>query len=479
VERRHLEARWLSSITEQGAIEARETVIDGSSFGLSFLLAIASLVFDRPLPVDLAASAEIDALGAVQPVGGIDRKVQMIAARVPRVRRILVAASQSEQAAQSCGGNLTVIGVRTAADALQEAFGHELSAMLTLAGSDTEKRSELVQSFFRLALSGRAAMVDWTPVAQAATVALESWTELGLHQRESLAFVRGVAARHEGNAVGGELPGREWLCQMPAPVRLDVLSHVVQQSADTAQPEPREVIELAQAHLVRGQDAFTPHLRLLGALGRLLSAVGKWSEGLALQREAARGFCSRLSPSDLSYPLSEWYRLAGVLRDEQAFREADLMRQQAAQMQAPDLIDNPYVDLAMCRARVMLGKDLDAALSRLQSLCLDPSLPSHVRWSAVRWLVRAIGVQPDASQAERWIESLRAAANGSARDARLASRYSDLIDLDRAVRDSDSERSSTVVLRMQAADPGLFKNLLLGAPNGLRRPAHLANVYPY
>lgn len=479
LERMAIEAHWLVSLTEPGALESRETVIDGSSFGLSFLLAMASILFDRPLPVDVAASAEIDASGAVLGVDAIARKVRVLRMRAPRVHTMLVAADQAVEAEQAAQGAIEIVAVRTAAEALDRVFAGELSTLLTQAGRDPARRSELVRSFFQLAIAGRAAMVDWTPVAEAARLASEHWKDLEPDQREEMSFARMVASRHEGTDVRARLPDRRWLGSLPAPLRLDVLAHVVQQSADTAEPPAQDAIELADPYVVRGSGAFVQHLRLLGALGRLAAFTGGLQDALAVQAEAARGFLDRMAAIELSYPLSEWFRLAGALRDPEAFRQADEMRLRATLLDAPDTVGSPYVSLARCRAGVLLDHAPDAIAEQLESLCADLALPSHVRGSATRWLVRLCDRSGTRTSAAGMESGLRTRATGPGRDARLASRYVDLIDLDRAVRSADAEHAAQVVSRMQAREPGLVRNLMSRAPEGSARFKWLATVYPY
>ena len=72
--------------------------IDGPSFGLALTLSLASIVFDCALPGDIVASATVDAAGNVGPVGGLDRKIAGLQRMAPRVTRLIVAASQRDEA---------------------------------------------------------------------------------------------------------------------------------------------------------------------------------------------------------------------------------------------------------------------------------------------------------------------------------------------------------------------------------------------
>jgi hypothetical protein len=466
-----LEAVWLSSLAEPGCVEVRESVLDGASFGLSLCLAMASLVFERALPAELAASAEVGEDGALGAVEGLQRKAELLMEHAPCVRRLLVAAPQAPELRGWAGDRLQVIGVRTVAEALEQAYGGELSLLLLEAGRDEARRAELVRAFFRLAISGRAATVDWTPVARAAGLAAEHWAALNDEQREELAFVRMVAARHEGSAAGGKLPAARWLAGLAAPVRLDVIAHVLQQAADTGQPKPEAALRLATQWLVRGQDAFVQHLRLLGAVGRLRAVTGAADEALAMQTEAARGLLERNEGAELSYPLAEMYRLSGALGDGDAFEEAEKLGGQAAQL--PGLQAEPYVTLARARALVMLGRGAEAK-ETLARLADDALLPAHVRGSSVRWLVRLLEGTGQREPADvRWLQRAqggRAAAGG---------RYGDLIELDRALRGGQRDQAAEAVASMRRREPGLLDNLL-GSARGEEAPgAWIARFYPY
>ena len=224
-----------SHLAEPG-IERRDRVVDGGSFGLAFLLQLASRVLSLPLPPDVIASVAIDELGRTSRVDGLFEKLDGIATLAPRISRVLVAASQHDEV-RSSAGRLQLVPVRTAAQALEVVFGDALGIRLAEAGSDDARRRELVDAFFRLALVGRGAAVDWSPVERGARIALRDWPP-AFDDRYRLQFAAGVAARHERNAGEIAVPGPAWLDAQPAPIRVGVLTHLVQQSADTGTPSP-------------------------------------------------------------------------------------------------------------------------------------------------------------------------------------------------------------------------------------------------
>jgi len=473
-----LHASRLTGLPRQGMTDTPELVLDGASFGLSFLLSIASCVFDRPLPTDLVASAAIDPTGRVEPVDGLEEKLRIVRERAPGIGRVLVSVAQGELAERDELRGLRLIRVRSAGEALQQVFGARLSELLIAAGASCEKRSELVQSFFRLTVAGRAAMVDWTPVHEAAKLALKHWGPLEADQTAALSFVRMVAARHEGRDARVSMPDTAWLSSLPAPVRIDVVAHFVQQSADTGSPAPEAARRLAEEHLVRGREAFSTHLRLCGALGRLLAFTGRLADGLELQREAAQGWWERMAPAESSYPLSEWFRLSGALRDPSAFEHADRFAARMASLDSSAGAADPYVRLARCRALIQLGREAESK-EFLVALSSDSSLPEHLVFSAARWLARACEYRGDSTRAEATRLTLRA----SERDMPLSAsrcRAALLSELDRAIALDDAESALSSLDTLRNREPGLLGNLTSNtSDSGLPLARWIADAYPY
>lgn len=468
----------LSGLPREGMVDAPESVLDGASFGMSFLLAMASWIFRRPLPQELAASAALEPTGEARPVDGLDDKIRIIRERAPGIRRLLVAGGQAEEARRHAGSELEVIAVRSAGEALDRAFGAELSSLLISAGSDPKRRSELVRSFFRLAIAGRGAVVDWTPVHEAARIAAENWVSLDATEKSELSFATMVAARHEGRSVREDLPEPAWLAGLPAPVRLDVVAHLVQQSADAGHPDAEDALRLARAHLVRGKEAFLPHLRLLGAMGRLLASIGRLDDAIEAQREAARGWWDRMALEEISYPLSEWLRLAGARGARASFDEADELLQRVTSLEAEAGLGSPYVLLSRCRALVQLGSGADAEAD-LRTLFGDASLPAHVTAAAGRWLARSLEARGEKAAARKTRDELQSLAEAHS-DARAWQRALDLATLDLACDRGELERSRTAIDRMRAREPGLMRNLSRGAPDDEASLAQwISRAYPY
>ncbi len=451
-------------------VEARELVIDGRSFGLSFLLLLASRVLDLPLPSDIVASVAIDELGHVHGVEDLELKLQGVAALAPGIARVLVAADQRDEAARTARG-LEMIGVSSGAQALEVVFGAALGGRLAAAGSDAARRRELIGSFFRLALVGRGASVDWSPVERGAAMALRDWP-LETDEAYKLRFAAAVAARHERNAGDLPLPDAAWLGAQPAPLRVAVLTHLVQQSADAGTPPARESEALAMAALPADLDeAFVPHLGLAGAIGRLWAVTGRAAEALDLQRRVARAFVAILDDRSASYQLAEWLRLAGALGDAPAFAEALEFLDRLQTTGGLSDAGVPYVHLARARAAVELGLLEGHLHESLDRLADDVSVPAHVRWSACRWAVRAWRTAGNPGRAARSLGRMR---DASARVGH-AERYVVLASLDEAIAGGDGHDLRVLLSRLRMLDPGPVGHLL-GAHEA---PADIVRFYPY
>lgn len=313
-------------VATPGAQATDQLGLDGRSYGLSFGLALVSKLLDRPMPCRWTATAQMNHRGELQGVDGLKVKIDTIWGYAPGVNTLLVAQEQEEEAKDYVGGRpLEVKGVKTLTEAVDEVFD-DLPAKLVEAGERPEQRRELIEKVFHLCLSRRDGVVDWTPVGRAAHLMRQRWRGLSPELVQKLTLAEAVARRHQANEGEVELPSRQWIDELPNPQRLEVVAQLVQQSTDTGMPAEEEALEFGQAYLVDGADAFGPHIKLRGALGRLCFILGDVEGALEMQREAVQQWIGRRQGDEISYPLSYAYMVAGALGDKEqleSLREAE------------------------------------------------------------------------------------------------------------------------------------------------------------
>lgn len=467
----------VATLVEHGQAP-RCSIVQGPSFGLAFFLLQASRVFRTPLPADLVASAAITDDGRIEPVEGLSTKLGVARASFPGLRRVLVAASQVEDA-RAAAAPLEVIGVASASQALEHVFGGRLAGLLLAEGADPQRRQELAEWFFRFALVGRGELVDWSPVASAAAEALAQWPALSADQRFLLAFAKGIAERHEFNAGELPVPTETWLRSRPAPLRLQLLAHLVQQAADVGSPAPGELAALLATF--RQPDIHEGHpmaWRVEGALARLLAVTGRPTEALERQRGLAHAYFGSLLYADVSFPLTEWFRLAGALGDRPAFVAAEDMRQRLLPLGAFGAQGGAYVELARARASLLLSSpSSDASLEVVRSLANQPAMAHHVRWAAARVLLRVVG--HDAEVAQETLSALAEAAASPDRRVHHAARVANgLIALDIALHRGRADDAAAACDWLRALEPGLIGHLESPAAPGDHATA-VARFYPY
>ncbi|TNF24483.1 MAG: hypothetical protein EP329_24865 [Deltaproteobacteria bacterium] len=426
----------------------RSYVLDGASLGLAFALEQASRVLGLPLPSDLATSARIDAWGAVSAIDELAFKATTIAKQAPFVRRLLVAADQEDGCTEASALGLEVIPVKRVADALDVAFPDLADGLVGVDGIH-ETRADRVEAFYRLALSERSEMVDWTPVARAAEALLDTWDEsLNGSERHLLRFTLAVAHRHQGQRVPLDLPDESWLNAQPSPLRQRHVAQLVQHAADTGSPSPEAARALAGRYVpANPQDRFPEHLEILGALARLDAVTGRPEAALRSQLDLARALLARGRVASTSFQLSEAFRLAGALGDERSYDEALHLLDEAERLGDVDAGGGRvYVDVARGRAEVLLGR-LEEADERLTAIGRVVGAPFHVLGAALRWRIAARPAEPSTLRAE--LDVLGA----KARSALSARRLTLLVALDDAARAGDRAAADAALAGLTELEP--------------------------
>jgi hypothetical protein len=483
VRRQQLEACWLDTWL-WGTRLRPEPSLDGESFGLAFLLSVASAALKVPLPVDLVGLASVDANGWVGVVGDLPTKIEALGRLAPRVRRVLVSSRQKDLGQAREAGvdfGIEVLATSHGTEALAEAFeASKIAQALVAEADDSGSRREFVEALFELVLKGRGEVPEWGPVHAAARLVRESpesGASLSVVESRQLEYAEAVAARHMNNEGELPLPDEEWLSSLPVPIRLITVANLVQQAADTATPNPDATETFASRFCAHGTEAFGEHLVLQGALGRLKAVCGEPHRALELQEEAAVGFADRLKGSEASRPLAEWLRLSGVVQDAVAFDRAVEFRHRLEAVGDVSHGDEPYLDLAWAKGRVLgVGTgDPELTLRRL----IEPDSHYHVGFSAVRWLVRWLDSDKRATDADHHLHRLDEEGRDQvSQRGKIAARYAALIRLDRALSQGDSDgarAASKIVERLQY---GLWRNITRGR-NDPESNRQLALLFPY
>ena len=144
--------------------------------------------------------------------------------------------------------------------------------------------------------------------------------------------------------------------------------------------------------------------RLRGAMGRALGAVGQWEEAGRLLDEAVTFWTSEAEWSELSVPLCERLRVAGLTGDAAGVEAREALALQAMQaMQALGARGGvgDYLRLALGRAFFQVGRVAEAA-DLLRPFGERANAAVHPHTAGLRWLGRA---SPD--EAAQWRGRLR------------------------------------------------------------------------
>lgn len=414
--------------------------IDGRSCGLAFALSLASSTMGVPLPTDLAAAADIDAHGGVRRVDGIPGKVRALAQFAPSVRRLLVAAGKDPdendhahnwrvciaQAVRELGPNWTGIEVVPVAD-VAEAIGHamppeRLTHALETLMADSIRRNPVLRRLYECAMtSGQTGILDWRPVAKAlAHMYPQLACDLDGDPLQELRVLWMVAhrwARLPIVAADWVLPSMDWIRALHQPRRAGIAAQVVQTATDIGIPDRQMALQLG----ADSADLSTLGLKLRGAMARLRLRLDCGDRVLRAQmqeqRAVAVGFRECFEAGQTTYGLSEWARLAGVLRDREAFDESREFAADIEQRVGNGASGRVFVEISLARSAILLAEMapsceadqlLEYAFTLLQGTLAatieygDQRFPS----ASLRSLARICRARGDASGAGRCQEAL-------------------------------------------------------------------------
>lgn len=433
-------------------------LLEGRSFGLAFALSRASLALGLSVPGDVVALAEVDELGSVTGVLGIEGKIEIIAENIARVRRVLVADNQHEVAMKLLGSHgidpTTAVAVTSLCDALDLVWPG-VAATLPRSLVDARLVDVVAHELLVLVCNRANAFTRWQPFQTLAERLFELANDDEPAVRARLKVVAAVAARHAGIAHMSAVELSGWVTEAAPeePLTTYLYAHVFQQAVD-APIEQEPDLDWGHSYLpawatygtvpatVRGQPAM---LELLGAWARFLAVRGAVERSFALQRALIGAWLNTLRPGEgLSFALSEAYRLVATFDGDAVGRLTDLDAVLASSAGSMDTFGIGFVTVARARARVLAGVADRGDLEVLRSFIKPADLPDFMCWTAWRW-ARLAGRRHDRDEAEAIAvatrEALSAAYPGaSAEDSALA-----LAALDDALELGDTARTQSAL----------------------------------
>ena len=199
----------------------------------------------------------------------------------------------------------------------------------------------------------------------------------------------------------------------------------------------------------------------MGALARLDAVTGEPERALEAQKNLAELWQQLGEDRRSSYPLCEWLRLAGALKDWESFAHAERFKRKVEGSFEKN--DRCYVNLAWARAEVLFKSDpSDDAPKTLEPLANDDNIPSLIKWSARRAL--------------KTVES----EEGAPSEYLAIQRNSYLVSLDKAVKDNQPVDAKRAVQRLRKLEPGLITHLLDAAhATDQESSIYVQRFYPY
>ncbi len=442
-----------------------DRTLAGESFGLPLLLAAVSALTDRPAPTRFAATAALRDDGSLEPVAGLPAKLALLADAALAVDTVLVADAQRDEAeriVRSLDRRLAVISLRRAAEAVATVFPDALGDPPAL-WSEPARARAVTDALFALCRDG-AAVPRWSAVERAAgwlVERLEPATRWGLRAR----FAARVAARH---ALGAEVAMRwEDFVTPDIDQPRQIAAHVVQAAADAGIDELPAYLDRARS-LLAVEVVEPSALTLLGAVGRGLAALRRYDEAAVALAQATRAWLESSTPTEASYPLSEWLRVAALARGEGAWaRAVDAVA--AYPHDAPRDLGGLFVRAALARGHGLRG-DSRAALAALAGPAWRDAPPWL--WRSTR-RTRAQALEELGQREEA--EALRRALDDDPDERAQVEAAFARLDATLA-RGDDPTAALDAVL---ATRPQGLRWLLEGAADAGERARRVAREYPY
>ncbi len=445
-----------------------DRVLEGESFGLSMLLALTSALLERPIPSRFAASASLRSDGSLGRVGGIDRKLSLLADSALGVDTVFVAEAQRDEARRIVevgGWLLDVVGVAHVREAIARVFP-DARATPPEAWNDARNASAAVEQLLSLCRQG-GAVREWSAVERSASWLVGRFDTSSTHREcERARFALQVASRHaNGRAV--EIPWDESITRKHDMVRA---SHAVQAASDAGSSALEDYLTRARA-MIDSVSPETDDLKLLGAVGRGLSARRRYGEANDVLAAATRAWVHRGLRVESSYPLSEWVRVAALLGDTDRWAEARSAAEEYLILYPDGDFGSLFVRFALGRGLATMGA-LTGALEVLDDEGWSIA-PAWLSRSRRRW--RALALESGGRDAEaRALREVIAAETDEDGATPVEALF---VALDETV--ARGEDPAAVVRAVREANPQGVRWLLDDALGPEEQTRRLAREYPY
>lgn len=441
--------------------------LDGASFALAFLLARVSSLTGHGVPSSILATATVEddgdhSMGAVE---GLEAKLDAIAHTALGVTHVLVSKRDEDRAralARTMPRPLEIVGVPNARSALEYVFGARFGEAPER-WREREGRDASLQQLARYVLSAHAR--SWSSVVH--TLDLLSQAQSRDGERPSVGTLEAVARRHAGTANAGAI-ALDWDDAVVDRVGMAYVAQVVQSAADAGDDRCRAFVEraLAMANEARAEPGA---IQLRGACARALAAMRDYDRAEREAREAALRWIARDEPSQCSYALCEWIRVAGVLGRRASLEEAiphatRLLRDERA---------GPYIALALTSAFVR-SEQYERALEAVPR----EAAQGYVHRAHRRWVARALQALGRCEGARAIRDALREARSDRPGESKEVCVESLLADLDDALEARDEARALALVEALDARGLQATRWLVEGT-RGLERARRIADEYPY
>jgi hypothetical protein len=360
------------------------------------------------------------------------------------IRQVVVSERQMDHARRIVGETsaVEIVGCSALSQAMAQIFP-DAQTRASQQWTQTGDSAEAANRFYRLALRDEAGWLGWRGIEATCSALLKKATTPADEWKLNAALA--IARRHLGEPVELHFPEREPMFeQLPRPLRLWHLAHVVQAAADAVHPEVDAVLGSTRRFVAPVADRHAEDLVLLGAIGRAQAAGLRYDESLATLWETVTGWNHLFEPARSSHSLCELLRVSGLLRKAEDVARA-LSQPLRAALEEPSLSDisRCFLGVAAGRALVQIGRAGDALVMLQDASAPWFAAPHHLTCARFRWMGRALtmeGRHDEASSVRSELQTL--AESLQAPDANAA-----LADLDRALEQGSDPSEPLARLR--------------------------------